>query len=89
MFSKGFGYKLAQRLDDLGVHTFAGCLLASGKSAKTLITTCSERLHVVQLDITQEPQIKDAYETVNKFCEDKGIKFWALVNNAGKYQVTA
>ena len=42
--------------------TFSGCLLknAGGDGAKELARTGSNRLHVIQLDVTNEKQIEDA-----------------------------
>lgn len=77
----GFGHSLAQRLDDLGLHVFAGCLFPEKDGAQTLKKSCSERLHVVQLDVTSEESVKEAVKYVNENLGEN--KFWALVNNAG------
>lgn len=65
----GFGYDLAKRLDGLGFRVFAGCLNSNGKEAGELARSCSNLLHVVQLDVTKENQITAAkayVETVHK-----------------------
>lgn len=39
---------------------FAGCLNKDGDGAQNLRTNCSERTHVVQLDVTSDQQVTDA-----------------------------
>lgn len=77
----GFGYSLAQRLDDLGLHVFAGCLLPEKEGAQTLKKSCSERLHVVPLDVTSEESVQSALQYVKDNIGSN--KLWAVVNNAG------
>jgi 3-hydroxybutyrate dehydrogenase len=64
----GFGFALAQHLHELGFFVFAGCLMkdkggdgvkkldAEGKSTGRLVT--------VQLDVTNDAQVKAAVQTV-------------------------
>jgi len=77
----GFGFELVHQLDQKGLHVFAGCLFKNGEGAKKLQENCSERVHVVQLDVTNDQQIKDALEYVKKNLPKLGL--WAVVNNAG------
>ncbi|XP_042889687.1 D-beta-hydroxybutyrate dehydrogenase, mitochondrial-like [Penaeus japonicus] len=80
----GFGHAIALQLDKIGFQVFAGCLMADagGQGAKDLREKGSERLHVVQLDITSNDQIAKAVEYVrNTLKEDEVV--WGLVNNAG------
>lgn len=80
----GFGHALALRLDQLGFRVFAGCLFAKagGEGALRLKREGSERLHVLQLDLTSNEQLDDVLEEVkNKL--PVGEVFWGLVNNAG------
>lgn len=79
----GFGYDLAKRLDGLGFRVFAGCLNSGGKEAEELMKSCSNLLHIVQLDVTKEEQINAAKAFVEKVHKDTGCGLWALVNNAG------
>ncbi|XP_037782916.1 D-beta-hydroxybutyrate dehydrogenase, mitochondrial-like isoform X2 [Penaeus monodon] len=80
----GFGLALALHLDKLGFRVFAGCLLATGggEGSRRLRREGSERLHVLQLDVTSPEQIRKAVEEVNKKMP-KEEQFWGLVNNAG------
>ncbi|XP_053127530.1 17-beta-hydroxysteroid dehydrogenase type 2 [Hemicordylus capensis] len=77
----GIGHALAKYLDSLGFVVFAGVLDEKGPGAKQLRETCSERLSVLQLDITNSKQIKEAYlEVAQKL---KNADLWGLINNAG------
>ncbi|KAK9392684.1 estradiol 17-beta-dehydrogenase 2 [Crotalus adamanteus] len=57
----GIGHELAKYLDSLGFTVFVSVLDAAGPGAKKLKETCSERLSILQLDITSSAQIKEAY----------------------------
>ncbi|XP_002741661.3 11-beta-hydroxysteroid dehydrogenase type 2-like [Saccoglossus kowalevskii] len=76
----GFGHALAIYLDLLGFHVFAGCLFKDGEGAKELRNMCSERLTILQFDVTSQIQVDNALEEVNN--KLKG-ELWGLVNNAG------
>lgn len=77
----GFGHALAKHLDKLGFTVFAGVLDKEGPGAEELRNNCSERLSVLQMDITKPEQIQDAHSKVTEKIQDKGL--WAVVNNAG------
>ncbi|CAL4108481.1 unnamed protein product, partial [Meganyctiphanes norvegica] len=79
----GFGLNVAKHLHTLGFQVVAGCLLAdkNGEGAEELRKIGSERLHIIQLDITKEDQINKAFEDVKKLIPDG--KLWGLLNNAG------
>ncbi|XP_021495706.1 17-beta-hydroxysteroid dehydrogenase type 2 [Meriones unguiculatus] len=77
----GFGHALAKNLDKLGFTVFAGVLDEAGPGAEELRKTCSERLSVLQMDVTKPEQIKDTLSKVTEKIKDKGL--WAVVNNAG------
>ncbi|GAB1293706.1 Estradiol 17-beta-dehydrogenase 2 [Apodemus speciosus] len=77
----GFGHALAKHLDKLGFTVFAGVLDKEGPGAEELRKNCSERLLVLQMDVTKPEQIKDAHSKVTEKIQDKGL--WAVVNNAG------
>ncbi|PRD24017.1 UNVERIFIED_CONTAM: D-beta-hydroxybutyrate dehydrogenase [Trichonephila clavipes] len=53
----GFGFELANRLDELGLHVFAGCLFPEGDGAKALKKSTSNRLHVVPMDVTSDEKL--------------------------------
>lgn len=77
----GFGHSLAKHLDKLGFTVFAGVLDKEGPGAEELRKHGSERLSVLQMDVTKPEQIKDAHSKVTEKIQDKGL--WAVVNNAG------
>jgi len=60
----GFGHVLALHLDRLGATVFAGCLDAKGSGAVKLKEKCSDRLHVVQLDVTSDEQVAECVQYV-------------------------
>ena len=67
----GFGHELAKRLDSLGVTVFAGCLFPEDAGAKELKSACSNRLHVLQLDVTREDHVRNAVKYVNNSLGNK------------------
>ncbi|NXO04342.1 DHB2 dehydrogenase, partial [Rhinopomastus cyanomelas] len=77
----GIGHALAKYLDSLGFVVFAGVLHEDGAGAEELRRTCSQRLSVLQLDITKSSQVKEAYLKVLGKVQDAGL--WGVVNNAG------
>ena len=77
----GFGHELAKKLDSLGCRVFACCLYKEGQGALTLKNNCSERLRIIQLDVTNENQVNEAVQFVTLTLNGKGL--WGLVNNAG------
>ena len=67
----GFGNALAKKLDLMGCPVFAACYTAEG--AENLKKECSSRLTTLQLDVSKEESIKEAYEFVsNKIPEGAG-----------------
>ncbi|XP_054716531.1 dehydrogenase/reductase SDR family member 9-like [Uloborus diversus] len=85
----GMGHRMARRFDEMGMHVFAGCLNPSGPGAVALKESCSTRLHVVPLDITNEEQVKEAaaYVKANLPEDERGL--YCLVNNAGVLSYTS
>ncbi|XP_010401801.3 17-beta-hydroxysteroid dehydrogenase type 2 [Corvus cornix cornix] len=77
----GIGHALAKYLDSLGFVVFAGVLNTDGPGAEELRRTCSQRLCVLQLDITNATQVKEAYLKVSEKVQNAGL--WGVVNNAG------
>ncbi|KAM9374384.1 17-beta-hydroxysteroid dehydrogenase type 2 [Phaethornis superciliosus] len=77
----GIGHSLAKYLDSLGFVVFAGVLNKDGPGAEELRQTCSQRLSLLQLDITKATQVKEAYLKVSEKLKNKGL--WGVVNNAG------
>lgn len=56
----GFGNATAKHLDALGFEVFATVLDLSGDGARDLQRTCSPRLTLLQVDITQPQQVQQA-----------------------------
>lgn len=79
----GFGNRLARKLDAAGFSVYAGCLFASSKNAQQLQAQCSQRLRVVQLDVTSDEQCERAYDFVSEQLDRSQQQLLALVNNAG------
>ncbi|KAK8393047.1 hypothetical protein O3P69_013235 [Scylla paramamosain] len=78
----GFGHALALHLHKLGFRVFAGCLDANGEGAASLKRHGSNRLVVLQMDVTnQEQLVKAAQEVKKQLPGEEGL--WGLVNNAG------
>ncbi|KAL2762093.1 17-beta-hydroxysteroid dehydrogenase type 2, partial [Daubentonia madagascariensis] len=68
----GIGHALCKYLDELGFTVFAGVLDENGPGAEELRKTSSPRLLVLQLDITNPAQIKDALSKVVEKVQDRG-----------------
>ncbi|NWI92952.1 DHB2 dehydrogenase, partial [Pitta sordida] len=77
----GIGHALAKYLDSLGFVVFAGVLNKDGPGAEELRQTCSGRLSLLQLDVTNATQVKQAYLKVSEKVQNTGL--WGVVNNAG------
>ncbi|KAH9494034.1 peroxisome assembly protein (Peroxin-2), variant 6 [Dermatophagoides farinae] len=75
----GFGNRLACRLDRMGFHIYAGVLLPDGDGAKQLQQKCSNRLKIMQMDVTKPEEVNNVVEQIKQ----SGMPLWALVNNAG------
>lgn len=56
----GFGHATARCLDAMGFHVFATVLDMDSEGAKRLRSSCSPRLTLLQVDITQPQQIQQA-----------------------------
>lgn len=69
----GFGHALAVKLDGIGFKVYAGCLNVRGEGAQSLKTKCSNRLHLVPLDVTQSDQISAATQLVKSTLEDRSV----------------
>uniref|UniRef100_A0A8C7E851 Hydroxysteroid 17-beta dehydrogenase 2 n=1 Tax=Nothoprocta perdicaria TaxID=30464 RepID=A0A8C7E851_NOTPE len=81
----GIGHALAKYLDNMGFIVFAGVLNKDGPGAEELRRTCSQRLSLLQLDITNPTQVKEAYLKVSEKVQNTVniISIAPFVNNAG------
>ncbi|XP_069683949.1 D-beta-hydroxybutyrate dehydrogenase, mitochondrial-like [Periplaneta americana] len=77
----GFGHALALRLEKLGAVVFAGCLKSQEGGAKQLADKGLTNLHVVQMDITSDEEMRTALDYVTSHLPPQGL--WGIVNNAG------
>ncbi|XP_078256447.1 11-beta-hydroxysteroid dehydrogenase type 2-like [Rhinoraja longicauda] len=77
----GFGHALAKRLHSLGFHVFATVLHEDGDGAEVLRSLRSDRLTVIQMDVTNWATVHEVQKEIEKQLENKGL--YALVNNAG------
>ncbi|XP_071970357.1 17-beta-hydroxysteroid dehydrogenase type 2 [Engystomops pustulosus] len=77
----GLGHALAKYLDEIGVLVYAGVLDKKGQGAEELSRVSSPRLSLIQLDVTNPEQIKNAYNGVRNQVQDAGL--WGIVHNAG------
>ncbi|KAH0619647.1 hypothetical protein JD844_000484 [Phrynosoma platyrhinos] len=75
------GHELAKYLDHLGFTVFATVLNDKGPGAETLKKTCSERLSILRMDITNSAQIKEVYLEVKRKLQNADL--WGVINNAG------
>ncbi|XP_052060361.1 estradiol 17-beta-dehydrogenase 2-like [Mytilus californianus] len=80
---RGIGKALAKYLDKAGFKVYAGCLENEGHGKQDLTNSCSSRLQTIQLDVSNEIQIKTAAAIVQKDLEISGMKLWGVINNAG------
>ncbi|XP_061173524.1 D-beta-hydroxybutyrate dehydrogenase, mitochondrial-like [Saccostrea echinata] len=78
---RGFGFHFAKYLDDVGFIVYAGVLSKDGTGAKKLKSKSSKRLHVLQLDVTSEKDIKEVVTYINANTKSNGL--WGVINNAG------
>ncbi|KAH3886927.1 hypothetical protein DPMN_010940 [Dreissena polymorpha] len=77
----GFGNALVAKLDSIGMQVFAGCLDKDGPGAVSLRHSCSDRVHLLQLDVTKDEDIQAAVSIVQAHVGSEGL--WGLVSNAG------
>ncbi|XP_046351850.1 D-beta-hydroxybutyrate dehydrogenase, mitochondrial-like [Haliotis rufescens] len=77
----GFGNAIARRLDSMGFLVLAGCLSEKSDGAERLKASGSGRIHVFELDVTNDYSVESCLERVNQLTSERGL--WALVNNAG------
>jgi NAD(P)-dependent dehydrogenase (short-subunit alcohol dehydrogenase family) len=77
--SSGIGAATAQHLSRAGATVFAG--VEDLADAQPALTGSSERLHLIELDVTSDDSIRNAVDEVQRHVGSTGLH--ALVNNAG------
>lgn len=75
----GFGFLAAKQLDSYGFHVYAACLDPDSEGPRKLKTSCSTKLKIVQMDVTNDEDVNSVVEEI----KISGLVFWALINNAG------
>lgn len=75
----GFGHHLAKKLEGMGFTVFAGCLCPEGPGAQRLVNEGSERMKMLQLDVTKDEDVKSARDFVKSNLPEKGNWSWALL----------
>eukprot|EP00698_Gefionella_okellyi_P024148 TRINITY_DN8442_c0_g1_i1.p1 TRINITY_DN8442_c0_g1~~TRINITY_DN8442_c0_g1_i1.p1 ORF type:complete len:335 (+),score=28.00 TRINITY_DN8442_c0_g1_i1:42-1046(+) len=73
----GFGNLMAKSFDARGCRVIAACY--SIKGADELRAECSDRLITIQLDVSNDRSVADAFRQVQTHTNS----LWALINNAG------
>ncbi|PSN43891.1 hypothetical protein C0J52_07744 [Blattella germanica] len=80
----GLGYSIALYAYKLGLTVVAGCLQVESDGAKQLKEKCPDRLHIIQLDITNSESVNAAAKWTRELLEkDPNLELKSLVNNAG------
>ena len=79
----GVGLTLALIAHSFGFHVIAACLNCEGQGAKLLQEKCPERMLIIQMDVTNQEQIKSAFHKITAYLSTTSTVLWALVNNAG------
>jgi NAD(P)-dependent dehydrogenase (short-subunit alcohol dehydrogenase family) len=74
----GFGELSSRKLSSMGFHVISCCITADGVAR--LADTVS--LAIV-CDVTKETDVKELVLQTESYLQDKQIKLWAIVNNAG------
>lgn len=79
----GFGHSLAKKLHAMEFIVYACCFDKKSRGATCLqeMGNDSGRLHVIQMDITNQKDVDEARRYVESHLSDQGL--WGLVNNAG------
>lgn len=68
----GFGWLLATRLDALGFVVFAGCLAPDREDALQLKKRASPRLHVLELNVTDDWHVQRALSYIIEHLKEAG-----------------
>ncbi|GBM51129.1 Estradiol 17-beta-dehydrogenase 2 [Araneus ventricosus] len=62
--ARGFGKLIAQHLDSKGFQVFASCLNPDSPGADDLKKSCSRRLQILELDVTNDESVEKAVQFV-------------------------
>ena len=63
---------MARYFDRQGFRVFAACLAAEGEGAKSLESSCSDRLKILQLDVTSDKEVEEAVKVVKEDLDGEG-----------------
>ena len=70
---------MALKLDKIGFTVFACCLYADGEGAKRILDSTSDKCRIIQLDVTDDNQVRTAVTQVKEALGDKGKVFCLMV----------
>ena len=81
----GFGHRLALRLNQMEFKVYATVLSSSSFGAQELTKNAvfSDKMTVLQMNITNDNEVNGVYQTVRNDLQNTGYELWAVVNNAG------
>lgn len=81
----GFGHLTALTLNRMGFFVMAACYNVNSDGAKRLGREAVHpaRIKVLQMDITKEDEVREAFDTVSGILKTSSCHLYGLVNNAG------
>ncbi|XP_054152532.1 retinol dehydrogenase 16-like [Oppia nitens] len=81
----GFGNRLAIRLNEIGFRVYATVLDEMSFGSQQLPLNCkhTDRMCVLEMDVTRENQIDRCFEFVTSDLRTNGGVLWSVINNAG------
>uniref|UniRef100_A0A8D0GV77 11-beta-hydroxysteroid dehydrogenase type 2 n=1 Tax=Sphenodon punctatus TaxID=8508 RepID=A0A8D0GV77_SPHPU len=77
----GFGKETTCYLDSMGFKVFASVLDLEGPGAKELRQSCSQKLTLLKMDLTEAEDIQKDLQFIKAQTVSTGL--WGIVNNAG------
>ena len=83
----GFGNRLAYKLNQNGFRVYATVLSENSEGSKQLLRSAvfEDKMHVLEMDVTNDENVRRVYREVTKDLESNGDQLWAVVNNAGMF----
>ena len=68
---------MVRYFDDIGVTVFAGCFSIESEACKKLKSEVSDCVHLLQMDVTDDNQVKEARIYIEKFLTKKEIGLYS------------
>lgn len=69
----GFGKAAAHKMDQMGFRVIASVLDLQSAGAKDLQKRCSDRLTIIQMDLTKPEDIRRAYQIIREKTAETGM----------------